>query len=368
MDGSTRLPAALARPRVVVVGSHRDGLRSTGDAFVAALSREAEVVHIDARHPFPHALAARSRTTAALHDGAELVHVLDVRFAPVVRRVAARFSVPITATVSSRDLTSRTPWAALARRALPAFDAVFTNDETALSMLRDTLPALESLLVRPAASVLTEPLEKHTRRVASALRGVRPGRLVLGLLWPENRNDLRWFRDVVLPHLDAKPVCLLLGVPSAREARLLTGAGGARSEFRLLRGPLDAGLINATARCVDAFVSPASLRHGHADAVTPLALALAVSGVPMVTDGQAEAAVLAHERNAFLVGRGDERDFAATLNRLLALPAIQRHFLGEEFARFTLEQWNWREVASFYAERFASLLGRPRIPAALRAA
>jgi hypothetical protein len=57
-----------------------------------------------------------------------------------------------------------------------------------------------------------------------------------------------------------------------------------------------------------------------------------------------------------------------TLNQLLALPAVQRHFLGEEFARFTLSRWPWQDVASAYMERFAALVGRPQIPAELRAA
>jgi Glycosyl transferases group 1 len=368
MDVIDRTPAAFSRPRVVLLGSHRDVLGSI-DGLVPALSHEADCVHIDVTAPLRHAMAAYFQTADAVTQGAELVHVLDARFAPVASMVRRRLGVTITATVATRDMSSRAPWSALARRLVRRFDAAFTSDEAALYAMRDAMPSLEASLVRPAAARLPEPLAKDTAAVARALRGVRPGRLVLGLVWPENRNDLRWFRDVVLPHIDAKPICLLLGAPSAREARLLTGAVGVRSEFRVLREALDAPMIAAVARCVDAFVSPASLRRqARAGAVTPLALALAVSGVPVVTDGQAEAAVLAHEQNAFLVDRGDERGFASTLNGLLALPAVQRHFLGEEFAQFTLEQWPWRDAAEAYADRFASLVGRPRIPAALRAA
>jgi hypothetical protein len=369
MDLTDRTPAAFARPRVVLLGSHRDVLGRSVDGLVSALSREADCIHIDVAAPFRHAMLAYFETADAVTRGAELVHVLDARFAPVAALVRRRLGVTITATVSAKDMSSRAPWSVLARRMLPGFDAAFTSDETALYAMRDAMSSPTASLVPPAAAPLPQPLAKHTSAVARALRGVRPGRLVIGLVWPENRNDLRWFRDVVLPHLDAKPICLLLGAPSAREARLLTGAAGVRSQFRVLQGPLDAPIIAAAARSVDAFVSTASLRrHARPDAVTPLALALAVSGVPIVTDGQAEAAVFAHERNAFLVERGDERGFASTLNGLLALPAIQRHFLGEEFAHFTLEQWSWRDVAEVYAERFASLVGRPRIPADLRAA
>ena len=78
--------------------------------------------------------------------------------------------------------------------------------------------------------------------------------------------------------------------------------------------------------------------------------------------------VLAHECNAFVVDPDDEHGYVRTLNQVLMLPAVQRHFLGEEFARFTLARWRWDDVASVYADRFAALVGRPHIPAELRAA
>ena len=78
--------------------------------------------------------------------------------------------------------------------------------------------------------------------------------------------------------------------------------------------------------------------------------------------------MLAHERNGFVVEPGDERGYVHTLNQVLSLPAAQRHVLGQEFARFTLAKWRWSDVASAYTERFAALVGRPRIPADLRAA
>ena len=57
-----------------------------------------------------------------------------------------------------------------------------------------------------------------------------------------------------------------------------------------------------------------------------------------------------------------------TLNQVLSLPAVQRHALGEDFARFTLRRWPWDAAAEIYAERFAALVGRPQIPVDLRAA
>ena len=204
--------------------------------------------------------------------------------------------------------------------------------------------------------------------VTRALRGVRAGRLVIALPWPENRNDLRWFRDVVIPQLDAKPVCLLLGVPSRRQARLLVGSIGVQSDFRIHCGRLTGDVIAAAARCVDAFVVCAANESSPSAPDGQLAIALATGGVPVVTNAAEDARVLAHERNAFVVGPGDERGYVQTLNQMLSLPAIQRHALGEEFARFTLHKWPWQAVADVYVERFAALVGRPQIPADLRAA
>lgn len=360
--------AGGARPRVVLVGSSRDPLKLSADGLPQALHRECDIVRVAANSPYRDGARVLREAGAALTAGAEMLHVLDARFAPAAALIRRRHGIPVGVTVTSSDMNSRTPWARLSRRSFRSFDHAFASEEAALYAMRDSMPLLAGSLLRPAARELPAPGASETNAVAKALRGVRPGRLVLGLVWPDNRNDLRWFRDIVLPQIDAKPVCLLIGAPSRREARLLFRAIGVQSEFRVLPGGFDARRLAAASRCVDAFVSPASLRRGTTDAVTPQTLALAVSGVPVVSDGQAEAAVLAHEQNAFLVDRGDERGFIATLNRLLALPAIQRHFLGEEFARFTLSQWRWDDAAEIYGERFASLVGRPRIPAEYRAA
>jgi hypothetical protein len=64
----------------------------------------------------------------------------------------------------------------------------------------------------------------------------------------------------------------------------------------------------------------------------------------------------------------DDHTFIAALDRLLGLHPIQRQFLGEDMARAALHERPWQPVAEAYVERFAALLGRPRIPADLRAA
>jgi hypothetical protein len=132
-------------------------------------------------------------------------------------------------------------------------------------------------------------------------------------------------------------------------------------------GRLDADTLAAVARCVDIFAVPSGVRGLPTEAASDFAIALAMGGVPVVTYGEQDAFVLAHEQNAFVV-EPDERAFIHTLNQVLALPAVQRHALGEDFARYTLRRWPWDAVTSIYADRFAALVGRPSIPVDLRAA
>ena len=44
---------------------------------------------------------------------------------------------------------------------------------------------------------------------------------------------------------------------------------------------------------------------------------------------------------------------------------LQRQFLGQDFAAHTLGRWTAESAADIYAERFAALVGRPRIPVEL---
>ena len=97
-------------------------------------------------------------------------------------------------------------------------------------------------------------------------------------------------------------------------------------------------------------------------------MALASSGAPVVAGGGVRSPLLRHEANAFVATAGDPLSLVSTLNQLLALPAIQRHYLGEQFAEETSRAHPWRAVAESYVDRFAVLVGRPPIPAELRAA
>ncbi len=351
------------------MGSYRDPLGLPASELPQALARYADVARVASRAPLRQSLSVfKQASRAVLEDGYELVHLLDPRFAVVGMMLRRQFDVPVSVSVSSVDASRRSPFARLAVRAFKHLDQGFTSEDAVVQILRHEAPRVAVSLVPLAASPLPEPSIRGLASISRLLKGVRPGRLVLALPWPENRNDLRWFRDVVVPQLDAHPVCLLLGVPSRRQARLLVGAIGMHSDFRIHAGRLDADVIASAARCVDAFVVCAASDAPPSVPAGQLAIALAIAGVPVVTNASEDARVLAHERSAFVVEPGDERGYVHTLNQILALPAVQRHFLGEEFARFTMSRWSWPDVASAYTERFAALVGRPQIPADLRAA
>jgi glycosyltransferase involved in cell wall biosynthesis len=201
------------------------------------------------------------------------------------------------------------------------------------------------------------------RRVQRALRGVEPGRLVIAMPWPADHERVRWYRDAVLPLLVGAPVCLLLGAPG-RQARLLTGAAGTRNHFRIDRGPLDAALLAAVTRFADVFLSVGEPRRTGEGST--LLLAMAASGVPLVAPAAGD--LLAHERDALLSDPGDGFAMVSTLQKLLSLPAQQRHYLGADFAEHALRTITWERAADAYAQRFAALVGRPAIPENLRAA
>jgi hypothetical protein len=370
IDSESSSPGSSA-PRVVVIGSRRDPLSVGDEGLMRALDRRVRLRHVSAASPVRHSLRALARASAAIaRDGFEAVHVLDARFAPVGAALRRRHGVPLSVSLHHADLESNHPWARLSARAFAGFEQAFARDPALPQALRASRAwRLPLSLVPPAATELAWPQRRDVDRVARALRGVRPGRLVVGVPWPGNRNDFRWFRDLVRPGLTTDPVCLLFGVPSRREVRwMLRSAAGGSGEYRTLPGRVDASTIAAIARAVDAFAVPAPSGAQLAGVAAERSLAMAVGGAPIVSDVGAHEPVFAHEDNAFLSEPSDDRAFVATLDRLLALPAVQRHFLGEEFARFTLHRFPWSAVADVYADRFAALVGRPRIPAELRAA
>jgi glycosyltransferase involved in cell wall biosynthesis len=363
--------APPSAPRVVVIGSRRDQLSHGDEDLIRALDRRVQLLHVAAASPVRHSLRAFARASDAIsHRDFEAVHILDPRFAPVGAALRRRYGIPLSVSLRQADLDSRHPWSRITARAFAGFDQAFASDNGLARSLRASRARRLPLSIVPhAATELPWPQRRDVDRVARALRGVRPGRLVVGVPWPENRNDFRWFRDLVRPGLTTNPVCLLFGVPSRREVKwMLRPQTVGAAEYRILPGRIDASVIAAIARAVDAFAVPSPSGTTPAGGAAERSLALAVGGAPIVSDVSAHEPVFAHEDNAFLSETSDERAFVATLDRLLALPAVQRHFLGEEFARFTLQRFPWSAVADVYADRFSALVGRPLIPAELRAA
>ncbi len=366
MKNRYAIPGRALAPRVVAVGTYRDPLGFSGKGIRETLGRVAEVRNVDASGAPWSRPATLIKTLRAVRDhDAELVHVLDARYAAVGRWVRRRMSLPVTISLSSADVKVVSGWPR-ASKGLDALDLAFVSEPHVAAALRERAPRLDVMLVPPAAGVLPWPTRKKMNAMTRALKDTRAGRLAIGVPWPADRRDLRWFRDAIMPLVDGGPLCLVFGAPGRREARLLFGAQGFQSDFRVQIGRLDGPTIAAAARCVDAFVVPSGL-HGLSGAATDLGLALAMGGVPVINYGETDERVLAHEQNAFVV-EPNEGAFVHTLSQVLSLPAIQRHALGEDFARYTLRHWNWDAAAEVYGDRFAALVGRPRIPADLRAA
>lgn len=354
-------------PRIVTVGSYRDPIGQATDGLLAALRGVADVQHLEASGAPWSAPSTLMRTLRLVeaHD-AELVHVLDARYAAIGRWIRKRRGLATTLSLSSVDVSVRSGWPSVSG-SLGRLDALFVTDASVRSALREYDQRLDVYTVPPVARALPWPERGRMSAVTRLLRNVRPGRLVVGVPWPADRKELRWFRDEIAPLLDGGPMCLIIGAPSRRYARLMFGAQGLQHDFRVHVGPLDVHTVAAAARCIDVFAVPSGFSGLRSAAMTDLALALAMGGVPVVTYGEQDARVLAHEQNAFVV-EPDDRAFVHTLNMVLSLPAVQRHALGEEFARYTLRRWPWAPAAEVYGDRFAALVGRPQIPPEFRVA
>ena len=307
--------------------------------------------------------ALRDGSRAIMLDRCEAIHLVDARLAPAALMLRARFGVPVTATISPHDVSSSRVRAAVSP--LPRLDYAFTHDEGTFERLASVAPRLPVTLTPPAVSPLGEPSKRRLDAIACLLSDITPGRLIVAMPWPEDTEQVRWFRDSVMPLLHGNPVLLLLGAPGRRQVRLLAGAVGQRAKLRAHIGRLDLETLAAGARCADVLVMCAQPRRAPLD---DLLLAMMASRAPVVVGGGVRSIVAEHERNAFVVDPSDAMGATSTLNQLLALPAVQRHHLGEDFAKHTLERWSWEAVADVYAARFSTLVGRPRIPAQLRAA
>jgi hypothetical protein len=304
----------------------------------------------------------RAGARAIARDECEVLHIADPSLAPAALLLRARYGTPIS--VSLDGLRTRTRPAPPPLGVIRRFDQVFTSD---LDHARDLVMQLSGPAIaftQPASGPLPEPKVRTLGQFERAFSHAGAGRLVVGLLWPQDKEHLRWFRDAVAPLLHGEPVCLLIGAPGTREARLIFGAR-AMKRVRVRTARVTADEIAAAARFADVFAVPGAIR-GVASQTRAL-LALIASSVPVLAGGAIQDDVLEHERNALLVDPGDAMGLASTLNRLLMLPSLQRHYLGQDFAAYTASRRIWAPAAEVYAERFAALVGRPRIPMDLKA-
>jgi hypothetical protein len=325
------------QPSIVVAGSRYDTLGSPVDAALRSLAPLVRVTPVPAPAGVRGWLTLLRHASPAIRAGAEGLHLLDPSLAPAALLLRARYGVPVTATADGapRELTR------VQRRLLGRIDELLVHG----------MPAWDG---------------RADHRIGRLLHGLPAARFVIGVPWTRDAAKMRWFRDAVAPLLHGDPVCLVLGAPGGRQARLLAGALGLQHRLRVHTGRLDADVLAAASRYVDAFVllddprAPVGARD--------LALALTASGAPVVAAAGMADAVLEHERNAIVADGRNGMALAAALNNLLALPAIQRHYLGADFRARTLDRWSWSAAAEVYARRFAVIVGRPQVPVELRAA
>lgn len=354
-----------SRPRVVVVGEQRHPLGLTADDVEFG----ADVARIDATHPARQMLRVASRASRLIREeGFEAVHLQDARFAPAAFWLRRRHGIAVSAALGPPDVQRHLGVPGAGLRSLVRLDEAFVSDPEVIAALRLRAAAVPVTQISPVAVPLPAPGDRALTAATRALGELPPGRVVVALLWPAKTDRVRWYRDAIAPLLLGNPLTLILGAPSKGAFRSLTAAVRRRSAFAAHDGHVDAGLLAAVARCADVFVTigePAR-RFGASEEI----LALAASRVPLVASG-ADSIVLEHERNAFVTPAGDGFALVSTLNKMLALPAIQRHELGIDFAAHTLERHGLDASAAnaaIYAQRFAALVGRPQIPEGLRAA
>ncbi len=345
-----------------------------------AAGSDARVIAIGpARRPARAAAAPRGRTVAwwsghrALwqrvergirmrlrRDGCDVVHLTDARLAPCGAWLRGRLGLPVTVDLGPQDLHAQEADGRALFAAADQLDAAFVfgcEGEAALERRTTRVPMVRLPLVALAPSA---PDPRTAARLHDLLGDGDPRRPVIAFAGAASMAECHWFEEDVLHAMDDAACWLRIGDDSAAHASHGDGVPSCC-------GALDDGTIAALARYADAFVLPWALGGAAPEADGLLRLALAASGVPVIA-GDAGAAVLDHERNAFLVRAGDALGFRATIDQLLRLPAKQRQYIGEEFAAETLRRWPAAEAAAVYEERFAALAGRPTIPAELRIA
>ncbi len=336
---------------------------SSPRASSGALHTVGAIPTLDARYWLRERRMRRAASLAVLGDDFELIHLLDARLAPLGDELRQRLGEPVTADLTTSDLTSGSRTRGTMLAALEQLDAVFVTDGVTRRMLRESAPWSQVTVLPLIATQLPRPHARTARAARRALARVGPGRFVIGV--PAGLvNHVRAFIGELLPAIEVDPLCVVFGVPAGRDvSRVLAH----RNAVRVVRGELTTVMISALAPFVDAFVVPPGCC-GRETIDAQRCLDLTMSGVPVIASSEMESSsALRHEQNAILVE--DRRDaWCAALNGLFALPPPQRQALGESFAAESLARYPLSAARQAYHERFDALLGRPQIPLELRAA
>jgi len=319
-----------------------------------------------APRPGPRSTLRALRAHGALRSRRyDVVHLADARLAPLGRWLRRRTGLPVSVDVGPQDLAALRSHARLAA-ALDALDTAFVFSDGGEQALRSLARRVPVAVLPLIADAEPEPVPAAATRVQRALRDADPLRPVVVLPWTRDLAAWRSSAPLFRALGDAGVTWVAAGMPGAGDARMLRAA----LELPLLRGlpaPLDDATVAALGRCADAFVLPWRLAPEAPAADALVRLALAASGVPVVASDHAEN-VLVHERNGFLVRDGDIAGFRSTLARLLGVPARQRHYMGAEFAAYTVARWPLGAAIDTYEERLAAIAGRAPVPLELRAA
>jgi hypothetical protein len=295
----------------------------------------------------------------------EVVHLTDLRLAPLGRRLRHRLGVAVRVDFAPRDLERRVRAAERLFEAAAGLDGAFVFGASGERALSIRAPGVPSSALPLVACELPDPPARLLRRFDRLLSRAALGRPVVAVPWSAEPAQWRMFRREVMSTIGDAVTLLICGVPdrgSRTELRMTFGAG---RPLAIHVGPLDDASVAAVARIADAWLVPWPLTAGAPEADALIRIGLAASALPVVaTDAGAG---LEHERNAFLFRQGDGAGVRSIFARLFALPPRQRHFVGAEFAADVTRRYPGDAALDVYAERFEALAGRPRLPRELRA-
>src|SRR5438477_6177484 len=163
-------------PKLAILGSPRDPLRASSSAR-DVFGDATNVLYIDGRSPTLAGVTARGGIGRDMRFGdVDLIHLVDARLAPLGHRLARRYAVLVTATVSAADLAR----GGGLDRSLRQLDGLFA-DADRVSQVRSMVGGVCVTPLPLCAQALPTPSDAAERSVRRALRGRDPGRFVFAL-------------------------------------------------------------------------------------------------------------------------------------------------------------------------------------------